>query len=130
MIAEPDRASEHLREYLRQLTPQVRSRLLRIGAAHLLEQDIPQFEALMAALCVEFRNAGQSHYCRGNASRYFFEPLEPVLVNEAPELARSGQITRGSLTPIWNLVTEKSPPRMANDYMANAKKSHPRRQAS
>ena len=75
-----------------------------------------------AALRAEFRSTGQSHYRVGNPSRYFFEPLEPVLVDGAPERANSGQIARGSLGPIWSLVTEKLLPSMADGYVASAKK--------
>ncbi|QOZ42384.1 hypothetical protein XH89_02045 [Bradyrhizobium sp. CCBAU 53340] len=74
----------------------------------------------MAALRAEFRNTGQNHYRVGNPSRYFFEPLEPVLVDRAPEQANSGQIARGSLAPIWSLVTEQLLRSMAADYIANA----------
>lgn len=122
-MAEQDRTNSQLRGYLQQLTPQVRSRLLaELERLHLLGQDMPQSEGLIAALRAEFRNAGESHYRVGNPSRYFFEPLEPVLVDCAPELASRGQIARSSLAPIWSLVTEKLLPSMAADYVANAKK--------
>src|SRR5436190_6996881 len=116
--------SEHLAKYLRELTPQVRARLLaELERLHLLDEDIPHSEALIAALRAEFRNTGQSHYRVGNPSRHFFDPLEPVLVDGAPERANSGQIARGSLGPIWSLVTEKLLPSMADGYVAGAKKA-------
>ena len=121
-MSEPEKASEHLSQYLRQLPPQVRSRLLaELERLHLLGEDIPHTEAMMAALRAEFRSTGERHYRLGNPARYFFEPLEPVLVNVAPERANSGQIARGSLGPIWSLVTEKVLPSMAADYVASAK---------
>lgn len=116
-----DQTAEHLIEYLRQLAPQVRRRLLaELERLHLLGEDIPHSEPLIAALRAEFRNTGQSHYRVGNPSRYFFEPLEPVLVDRAPERANSGQIARGSLAPIWSLVTEQLLRSMAADYIADA----------
>jgi hypothetical protein len=121
-MAEPDPANENVGEYVRRLTPQVRSRLLaELERLHLLGQGIPRTEALIAALRGEFRETGQSHYRVGNPSRYFFEPLEQVLVNRAPEHVNSGQIARGSLAPIWSLITEKLLPSMAADYIASAK---------
>ena len=80
----------------------------------------PHSEPLVAALRAEFRSTGRSHYRVGNPSRYFFEPLEPVLVDGAPERANSGQIARGSLGPIWSFVTEQLLRRMAADYVAEA----------
>lgn len=119
--ARQDQTAEHLFQYLRQLAPQVRRRLLaELERLHLLGEDIPHSEPLIAALRAEFRNTGQSHYRVGNPSRYFFEPLEPVLVDRAPERANSGQIARGSLAPIWSLVTEQLLRSMAADYVASA----------
>jgi hypothetical protein len=116
-----DHTAEHLIEYLRQLAPQVRRRLLaEMERLHLLGEDIPHSEPLIAALRAEFRNTGQNHYRVGNPSRYFFQPLEPVLVDRAPERANSGQIARGSLAPIWSLVTEQLLRSMAADYIAEA----------
>lgn len=121
-MAKPDRTGEHLRQYLQTLTPQVRSRVLvELERLHLLGEDIPHSEPLIAALRSEFRNTGESHYRVGNPSRYFFEPLEPVLVDGAPERANAGQIARGSLGPIWSLVTERLLPSMAASFVASAK---------
>jgi hypothetical protein len=122
-MIEPDPACENVTEYVRRLTPQVRSRLLaELERLHLVGQSIPRTEALIAALRAEFRDTGQSHYRVGNPSRYFFEPLEPVLVNGAPERANGGQIARVSLAPIWSLISEKLLPSMAADYIAGAKR--------
>jgi hypothetical protein len=121
-MSEPEKASENLTEYVRQLSPQVRSRLLaELERLHLLGEDIPHTDALMAALRAEFRTGGERHYSLGNPSRYFFEALEPVLENGAPERANSGQIARGSLGPIWSLIAEKVLPSMAADYIASAR---------
>lgn len=121
--AKQDHTAEHLIQYLRQLAPQVRARLLaELERLHVLGEDIPHSEPLIAALRAEFRATGQNHYRVGNPSRYFFEPIEPVLVDSAPERANSGQIARGSLAPIWSLVTEQLLRSMAADYIANAKK--------
>ena len=119
--AKQDHTAEHLIQYVRQLAPQVRRRLLaELERLHLLGEDIPHSEPLIAVLRAEFRNTGQNHYRVGNPSRYFFEPLEPVLVDRAPERANSGQIARGSLAPIWSLVTEQMLRSMAADYVAKA----------
>lgn len=101
----------------------MRSRLLsELERLHLLGEDVPHADELIALLRAEFRNTGQSHYRVGNPSRYFFQLLEPLLVDGAPERANSGQIARGSLGPIWSLITERLLPSMARDYIASAKK--------
>lgn len=123
-MTRPNERAAHLTKYLQDLTPQVRSRLLaELERLHLLGEDIPHSEALIAALRAEFRKTGQSHYRVGNPSRYFFEPLEPVLVDGAPERANCGQVARGSLGPIWSIVTEKLLPTMAKEYIENAAKA-------
>jgi hypothetical protein len=119
-----DPAGEHLKQYLQQLTPQVRGRLLsELERLHLLGQDVPHSDELIALLRGEFRNTGQSHYRVGNPSRHFFQLLEPVLVSGPPERANSGQIARGSLGPIWSLIAEKLLPSMASDYIETAKRT-------
>jgi hypothetical protein len=117
-------SSEQLAHYLRQLTPQARSHLLaELERLHLLGDDIPHCEELINLLRAEFRKTGESHYRAGNPSRYFFEPLEPVLVDLAPECANAGQVARGSLAPIWSLITEKLLPSMAEKYICDARQA-------
>jgi hypothetical protein len=116
-------ATDPLKQYLQQLTPQARSRLLaELERLHILGEDVPHSQEMIAALRAELRNTGESHYRIGNPSRYFFEPLEPVLVDVPPERVNSGQIARGSLGPIWGLMSEKLLPRMADEYVANIRK--------
>ena len=87
-MAQPDRASEQLKDYLAQLSPQVRGRLLA-ELERLLElgEPIPRTEELIASLRAEFPNGNER---RNEAARLFFQPLEPVLVDGAPERANSG----------------------------------------
>ena len=49
-------------------------------------------------------------------SQYFFAPLEPLLVDGAPEHANSGRIARSSLVPIWEWICRDLLPIMARDY--------------
>ncbi|MDI3567488.1 hypothetical protein [Bradyrhizobium sp. Arg816] len=122
-MTEPDQTSEHLTQYLRQLTPRARARLLaELERLLLLGEDIPHSKPLIAALRAELHDTGESHSRIGNRLRYFYEPLEPVLVDAPPERANSGQIACGSLAPIWNLVAEQLLPSMAREYMATAQK--------
>lgn len=119
-MAPPDQASEQLKQFLGQLTPQVRGRLLA-ELERLLElgEPIPRTEELIASLRAEFPNGPER---RGEPARFFFKPLEPVLVDGAPERANSGQIARGSLSPIWTLLTTELLTTMAREYVDSVSK--------
>jgi hypothetical protein len=119
-MSQPDRASDQLKQYLAQLTPQVRGRLLG-ELERLLElgEPIPRTEELIASLRAEFPDASER---RGDAPRLFFKPLEPVLVDGAPERANSGQIARGSLLPIWTLLSTDLLSTMAREYVTDVGK--------
>jgi hypothetical protein len=115
-----DRASEELKRYLAQLTPQVRARLLG-ELERLLElgESIPRTEELIVSLRAEFPNGPERI---SEAERFFFQPLDPVLVDGAPERANSGQIARGSLLPIWNLLKTDLLTTMAREYVTDVSK--------
>jgi len=119
-MSQSDRASEQLKQYLAQLTPQVRARLLG-ELERLLElgENIPRTEELIASLRAEFPNGPERI---SDAERFFFQPLDPVLVDGAPERANSGQIARGSLLPIWNLLKTDLLTTMAREYVTNVNK--------
>jgi hypothetical protein len=72
----------------------------------------------MEKLRAEFRSDGQTQKRASNPARYFFMPLEPLLVDGAPEHANSGRIQRGSLAAIWEWIGRDLLPTMARDYTA------------
>jgi hypothetical protein len=119
-MVQPNGASEQLKQYLAQLSPQVRGRLLG-ELERLLElgESIPRTEELIVSLRAEFPNGPERI---SEAERFFFQPLEPVLVDGAPERANSGQIARGSLLPIWNLLKTDLLTTMAREYVTNVSK--------
>ncbi|MDE2241810.1 MAG: hypothetical protein KGK01_04985 [Bradyrhizobium sp.] len=106
-----------LQNFLRQLTQQARSRLLieleriKQGGEELLGSDV-----ILADLYAEFRKNGKSQDGTDHPRRYFFEPLEPFLISGAAERANSGQISRGSLTVIWEWIRLTLLPTMASEY--------------
>ena len=108
---------ERIRKYLRRLTSQARSSLLvEIERMQKYEEDISGFEIILPELRTEFRNSGHTHDRTGNPSRHFFKPIEVLLVDRSPEHANSGQISRGSLAPIWEWITQTLLPSMAREY--------------
>ena len=117
LMVRDETPNERIREYLKRLTPQARSRLLaEVERLQLCGGDIPGSDFILAELREEFRNKGQIHDRASNPSRYFFQPLEPLLVDRAAECANSGQISRGSLATIWQWINEDLLPTMARDY--------------
>ena len=108
-----------IQEYLQRLTPPVRSNLLNeLERLELCGAEIPGSETIVEKLRAEFRNGGQASARAGIPSRYFFAPLEPLLVDGAPEHANSGRVQRGSLVALWEWISRDLLPTMARDYTA------------
>jgi hypothetical protein len=107
---------EQIREYLGQLTPRTRGRLLtEAERLQMCGDDMTGFEVILAELRAEFRK-DQTNDRVDHASRYFFQPLEPILAENSPERMNFGQIARGSLAPIWEWINQDLLPTMARDY--------------
>src|SRR5579863_3789461 len=116
----PDR----FREYLSRLTPLVRSSLLtEIERLQLYGEDVSAFAPILAALRAEFRKSGEINHRLGNPSRYFFKPLEVLFVDKPPEKTSAGQISRGSLSAIWEWINHELLPAMARDYCGTMTKA-------
>src|SRR5690242_4918024 len=114
---------ERIWEFLQRLSPLTRSCLLtELERLELCGVEIPGSADIQAKLRAEFRKDGSSqNRDRSSPSRYFFAPLEPLLVDGAPEHANSGRIARSSLTPIWEWISRDLLPTMARDYLAKMK---------
>src|SRR5258707_12434737 len=106
-----------IQDYLQRLTPLARSNLLtELERLESCGTEIPGSAELLARLRAEFRKDGSTQNRVDNPSRYFFAPLEPLLVDGAPEHANSGRLLRGSLSPIWEWISRDLLPTMARDY--------------
>lgn len=109
--------SEKLLEYLRRLTPAARGNLLtELERLELCGAEMPGAASIIELLRAEFRANGQNLKHRSPPARYFFAPLEPMLVDGAPEHANTGAIQRGSLGAIWEWIGRDLLPTMARDY--------------
>ena len=116
--------SDQLRTYIESLTSQARASLLvEIERKLLYGEDVPGSDIMLAELRAEFRKSGQSSDRAGNPSRYFFKPIEALFVDRPPELAHSGQISRGSLSAIWEWINQSLLPAMAADYCETMKRA-------
>jgi hypothetical protein len=112
-----------VQKYLQQLTTQARGRLLaEIERLQMCGDDTPGFGVILTELRSEFRKNGQNVVRVANPSPYFFQPLEPVLADRAPENINPGLISRGSLSPMWDWISLNLLPTMARDYSHNMKR--------
>jgi hypothetical protein len=104
-------------EFLQKLTPLSRSCLLsELERLELCGVDMPGSADIQAKLRAEFRKDGTPQTRASNPSRYFFAPLERLLIDGAPDHANSGRISRNTLTPIWEWICRDLLPTMARDY--------------
>src|SRR5712672_865125 len=112
-MPEPDR----IQDYLRRLTPLSRNNLLtELERLEVCDAAWSGFAIVVEKLRAEFRKDGQTQN-RDNPSRHFFAPLEPLLVDGAPEHDNSGRILRGSLAAIWEWISRDLLPTMTNEYV-------------
>src|SRR6478609_2110012 len=110
--------ADRIQEFLQRLTPLTRSSLLtELERLERCDGDLPGTAEILAKLRVEFRKDGSTQDRINNASRYFFAPLEPLLVDGAPEHVNFGRIQRGSLAAIWEWISRDLLPTMARDYI-------------
>jgi len=109
-------------EFLQRLSPLTRSCLLmELERLELCGIDVPGSTDIQAKLRSEFRKDGSTQGRVPTASRYFFEPLDPLLADGAPDHENAGRIARGSLAPIWEWITRDLLPTMARDFEAQMK---------
>lgn len=109
-----------IKEFLQLLTPPTRSNLLdELERLELSGDEIPGAGEVMQTLRVEFRGNGQTQKRNSPPARYFFAPLEPLLIDGAPLHATTGGIQRGSLSAIWEWISRDLLPTMARDYTKN-----------
>jgi hypothetical protein len=102
-------------EFLQRLSPLTRSCLLtELERLEMCGVDMPGTADLQARLRAELRPDGPNE--APTPSKYFFAPLEPLLVSSAPEHANTGRIARSALTPIWEWINRDLLPIMARDY--------------
>src|SRR5215813_3002929 len=114
---------EGLRGYLRQLSPQTRSRLLaEVERLRQSGEDVPGGDILLGELRAEFRQDGRAVERLEQPARHFFRPLEPYLTDRPSERANGGQISRTSLPAIWDWIGRDLMASMVRAYLADTKK--------
>ena len=110
--------NEKLRKYLRELTPQARGLLAaELERAMLRGEEPPGASLILDQLRSEARRAGRKLPRPGNPQRLFFAPLEPFLVDDAPERKHRGRVPRVCLDPIWKWLCRDLVPQQAKTYV-------------
>lgn len=110
--------ADRIQEFLQRLSPVTRGTLLtELERLEICGAEIPGAAPVLEKLRAEFRKDGSAQIRVSNPSRYFFTPLEPLLIDADPEHANSGRISRGSLAPIWEWISRDLLPTMARDYI-------------
>jgi hypothetical protein len=113
-----------IQEFLQRLTPMTRGNLLtELERLEICGDEIPGSAEILAKLRAEFRKDGSAQNRPAYPAKYFFAPLEPLLVDGAPEHANSGRIQRGSLAAIWEWTCRDLLPTMARDYVKKIEES-------
>jgi hypothetical protein len=114
--------ADRILEFLQRLTPLTRSCLLteleRLDGCGV---EMPGSADILAKLRAEFRKDGSTQNRTSTPSRSFFMPLEPFLLDGAPEHDNSGRIPRGSLAPIWEWIGRDLLPTMTRDFNTQMK---------
>jgi len=114
--------ADRLWDFIQRLTPLSRSCLLsELERLDHCGVDMPGSADIQARLRAELGKDGSPQTRASNPSRYFFAPVDDLLIEGAPEHANSGRIARGSLGPIWEWITRDLLPTMARDFNAQMK---------
>lgn len=122
-MASEEQAADKLRVYLRELTPEARAMLMaELERGALRGEQMPQQQVLLQALREQMRSESRLPERIGNPARMFFAPVEPFIVDDAPEVAHLGRIPRASIGPIWEWVTSDVAGAEATIYSADVTK--------
>lgn len=95
-------AIERLRAFLRELKPGARALLIAELERGLLRgEELAGAEIVVRELRRSLRNGNSNALRFGDPARMFLRPLEPFLVEGAPDRHCRGRIARSSVEPIW-----------------------------
>ena len=109
--------ADRIGDYLQRLTPLTRNCLLtELERLELCGAEMQGAAPVKERLHAEFRKGAPAPNRAADPSRYFFAPLEPLLIDAAYEHANSGRILRGSLPAIWEWISRDLLPTMTRDY--------------
>jgi hypothetical protein len=95
---------ERLRQYLRGLSPEARNLLMiELERGLLRGEDMTGAELVLQELRRDARDNARPKR-PGNLARLFFQPLEPLLVDDTATHSHPGRIARVVLEPVWEWI--------------------------
>src|SRR5258708_39074775 len=96
---------ERLRGYLLQLPPAKRALLIaELERALLRGDDVPGGDLLLQEVRGSVREADMRAPRLGQASRLFFRPMEPFLIDDQFAHKQPARIARSALPPLWDWI--------------------------
>ena len=117
MTGQDDQAVERLRKYLQDLKPGALALLVAELERGLLVGSAPAgAEMVLAELRRSARVANSKSSRMDDPARLFFKPIEPFLVDDAPEHKHRGRIARSALEPLWLWICNTLIPGDAKNY--------------
>jgi hypothetical protein len=110
-------AVDRLRGFLQDLKPEARAKLIgELERGMLHGQDVVGAQIILAELRRSLRDSGDDALRLGDPARMFFKPIEPFLVDDAPDHNHRGRIARTTLQPFWLWVRNTLLPEDARAY--------------
>jgi hypothetical protein len=117
-------AVERLRQFLRDLKPGARALLIaELERALLRGDDINGAEFILTELRRSFRESGPKSRRVTDPARLFFQPLEPFLVDDAPDHQHRGRVARSVLEPIWLWIANSLMPDDMKTFSAQVERA-------
>jgi hypothetical protein len=121
-MARTETPAESLRGYLRQLTPQTRTKLLaEIERLRQNGEEVPGGDLLVSQLRTQIRHDLPLKDRLDPPARCFFQALEPYLTERPADRAHAGQISGPSLPPIWDWIGRDLMASMVRAYVGDMK---------
>src|SRR5687768_982551 len=109
---------DRLREFLRGLTSEARSKLIAELERRVLrgEHDAAT-NLILIELRKTIRESREGTPRSNNAARLFFKLFEPFLVDDVPARRHPGRLTRSSLQTIWSFIERDLVPDETGEYL-------------
>jgi hypothetical protein len=114
--------ADRLRDYFRTLGPSVKSALLaELEREPMAGEGLSATNLILSSLRLDLRERQSESPRIANASRVFFKPIQPLLVDAVSGDNKPRKILRASLGPIWAWICRDLLPGTAQAYSEAAK---------
>ncbi len=112
---------EKLRGFLRDLKPEARAQLMAELERGLSRgEEMPGADLVLQELRRSLRGKSRLPEQIGEAASLFFAPVEPFVVDDAPERVHQGRIAQASIGPLWDWICRDALPAEAAAFAQQA----------